>query len=793
MIRKALSALVLFFVSFQIFGQTNCNYSIRGHVISSEDGESIPYATILLKSGGEKTAVSDERGEFLFENLCEKRAIISVRFVGFITLTDTLVLEQGVNEISLKLQVEVQDLSEVTVEEEAVQEVATISRAEINTRDLEKVAGESLGKSLSGLSGVNMLQTGPTIAKPVIHGLHSNRILILNNGIRQEGQQWGQEHAPEIDPFVANNLRLIKGAAAVKYGSDAIGGVILVNPAELPRKADGIGGKASLVGAENNRMYAGSLLLEGGVKGLDGLGWRIQGTYKKAGDAQAPDYRLTNTGTLESNYSLGVGYHKNNLGAELFYSSFDAEIGILRSAHIGNLTDLERAIGSDRPLFIEDFSYNINNPYQAVNHQLLKANGHIKVPNLGQLSAQYGLQINNREEFDIRRAGRSVIPALSLELYTHTVDLDLDMDHIGNWKWDVGASFMYQNNENNPETGIRPLIPDFENTTGGAHVIGRFIKPNYELEAGARYDFKHYLVKRFDQSNNLLKPEFNFNNLTGSIGALFFLANDYQLRTNVGTAWRAPHVNELYSEGLHHGAAAVEEGNDGLKSEKSVKWITSLEKNTERLSMNLSVYLNQINDYIYLRPEDVVLTIRGAFPIFRYRQTDALLTGLDLDLRSKFSERLENKTKLSIIYAKDRRLNCPLINIPSNSLSSGLEYSLNIKGLNESYIGFEALYTDRQRNAPRIVTIAEIREADSQGSDLFAADQSVFDILEVPDSYFLLNIDGGFEEALGNNTLRFNLSINNVFNTSYRDYLNRFRYYADEMGRNITIRLSYEF
>lgn len=793
MIRRALSALVFLLISFPIFSQTNCNYTIRGHVVSSEDGETIPYATILLHSSTEKSAISDERGEFLFENLCEKRAVISVRFVGFVTLTDTLLLQPGVNEIRLKLQVDVQDLSEVTIEEEAVQEVATISRAEVNAQDLEKVAGESLGKSLSGLSGVNMLQTGPTIAKPVIHGLHSNRILILNNGIRQEGQQWGQEHAPEIDPFVANNLRLIKGAAAVKYGSDAIGGVILVNPAELPRKAAGIGGKVSLVGADNNRMYAGSVLLEGGVKGLAGLGWRVQGTYKKAGDAKAPDYRLTNTGTYEKNYSLGLGYHKDDFGAELFFSSFDAEIAILRSAHIGNLTDLEKAIGSDRPLFIEDFSYKINNPYQAVNHKLLKANGHIKVPNLGQFSAQYGLQMNSRKEFDIRRAGRSTIPALYLDLYTHTVDLDLDMDHIGNWKWDVGASFMYQNNENNPETGIRPLIPDFENTTGGAHVIGRFIQPNYELEAGARYDFKHYLIKRFDQNNNLLKPEFNFNNLTGSVGALFFLANNFQLRTNIGTAWRAPHVNELYSEGLHHGAAAVEEGNDQLNSEKSVKWISSLEKNTEKFSMNLSVYLNQINDYIYLRPEDVILTIRGAFPIFRYRQTDALLTGLDFDVRYRLSERLENKSKLSIIYAQDRRLNSPLINIPANSISSGLEYSLNIKGLNNSYIGFEAHFTDKQRNAPRVVSIAEIREADSQGSDLFAADQSVFDILEVPNAYFLLNIDGGFEKTLGDQTLRLNLSINNLFNTSYRDYLNRFRYYSDEMGRNITLRLSYEF
>ncbi|MBO6495424.1 MAG: TonB-dependent receptor [Roseivirga sp.] len=772
--------------------QQDCDFNLRGQVFSTEDGEPIPFATIILNNEGEKATVSDERGEFLFENLCDKKAIISIRFVGFITLTDTLLLESGTNEFEFKLEVNVQDLSEVTVEEEAVEEVATISRVEINTKALEKTAGESLGKSLSGLTGVNMLQTGPTIAKPVIHGLHSNRILILNNGIRQEGQQWGQEHAPEIDPFVANNLRLIKGAAAVKYGSDAIGGVILVNPAELP-KTPGIAGKASLIGAENNRMYAGSLLLEGGLKGLEGFGWRVQGTYKKAGDARASDYRLTNTGTFENNYSIGVGYHEDNLGAELFFSSFDAEIAILRSAHIGNLTDLERAIGSEQPLFIEDFSYDINNPYQAVNHKLLKANGHIEVFDLGQFSVQYGMQVNSRQEYDIRRAGRSTIPALSLDLYTHTLDLDFDMRHRGNWKWDVGASFMYQNNENDSETGIRPLIPDFENWVAGAHLIARFIKPSYELEAGARYDFRHYLIKRFDRQNNLLKPEFDFNNLTGSVGALFFLPNDFQLRTNIGTAWRAPHVNELYSEGLHHGSAAIEEGNDQLKSEKSVKWITSIEKSVDRYSLTLSGYINYITDYIYLRPEDVSLTIRGAFPVFRYRQTDALLSGLDFDLKYNLSERLESESKVSFIYAQDRVSKSPLINIPANSISSGIEYDLNIKGLENSYFGLDASYTDRQRNDPRVVSIAEIRDSNDQGSDLFEGDQSVFDILEVPDAYLLIDVSAGFEKQISSNTLKVNLSVNNLFNTEYRDYLNRFRYYADEMGRNVTLRLILEF
>lgn len=774
--------------------QTQCVYDIQGRVTSSENGQPVPFATIEISDGDNKQAlVNKADGKFELASICNPEVTILVKFIGFQTYEKKHVLISGQNTIEIRLDVDVKNLGEVTIEEEKVADIVTVQRSEINTEALTKAAGSSLGEALTEITGVNMLQTGPTIAKPVIHGLHSNRILILNNGIRQEGQKWGQEHAPEIDPFVANNLRLIKGAAAVKYGSDAIGGVILVNPAELPNSPS-FSGKINALGASNSRLYATSALFEGGIQGLDGFGWRIQGTFKKGGDAQAADYRLTNTGTEEQNFSLGLGYHKDNAGLEIFYSSFDAELGVLRSAHIGNLTDLAIAIDSDRPLFIEDFSYDINNPFQDVKHQLLKANGHIELQDLGDFSVQYGLQKNQRKEFDIRRAGRSEIPALSLDLVTHTLDIDLDMKARNGWKWDVGASFLFQINKNDSETGIRPLIPNFDNWTAGAHLIGRFIKPKYELELGARYDFRHYLVKRFDRNNNLQTPEFDFNNLTGSVGAVFFLSNDWTLRSNVGTAWRAPHVNELYSEGLHHGAAAIEEGNDQLVSEKSVKWINSLEKYSSRYSLSISAYYNLISDYIFLRPESVELTIRGAFPVFRYRQTDALIYGLDTDFEYRFSDQLEASAKVSLIRAKDRTLNSPLINIPTSQFEGALVYKLSSNRLSEPFIsaGFRAV--SRQRNAPRVVSISDVLDANNNDVDLFETDPSIFDFVAPPEGYVNFNLSGGFDVEFQNeNNLNVFISIDNLFNNSYRDYLNRFRYYADDLGRNVSLKLSYSF
>ncbi len=795
MIRGYFFCILAIFLSTGItLAQTDCIFDIKGRIISAENGEPIPFATIEVTSGSDKKAiVSKADGLFELSSLCEAEVTILVKFIGFQTLQKKYALVRGENNIEIKLLVDVRNLGEVTVEEEKVAEIVTVQRSEVNAEALNRSAGASLGEALTEITGVNMLQTGPTIAKPVIHGLHSNRILILNNGIRQEGQSWGQEHAPEIDPFIANNLKLIKGAAAVKYGSDAIGGVILVNPAELPNTAS-FSGKVNVLGASNSQLYASSAIFEGGVKGLEGFGWRIQGTLKKGGDAQTADYRLTNTGTEEQNFSMGLGYHKDNAGVEVFYSSFNAELGVLRSAHIGNLTDLAIAIDSDRPLFIEDFSYDINNPFQDVSHQLLKANGHIELKDVGDFSLQYGLQNNQRKEFDVRRAGRSEIPALSLDLVTHTLDVDLDMSAMGNWKWDVGASFLYQTNLNNSETGIRPLIPNFENWTAGAHLIGRFIKPKYELEFGARYDFRHYLVKRFDENNDLQKPEFDFNNLTGSVGAVFFLSEDLTFRTNVGTAWRAPHVNELYSEGLHHGAAAIEEGNDQVVSEKSIKWINSLEKYTDRFSLSVSAYYNLITDYIYLRPESVELTIRGAFPVFRYQQTDALLYGIDTDFEYRFSEQLEVNSKLSLIRAKDRILDSPLINIPASQLEGAVVYNFNENRLQKPFVSAGIRAVSRQRNAPRVVSIQDVLEANDNDQDLFASDPSIFDFVAPPEGYVNFKLSGGFDIEFENeNNLNVFISIDNLFNNSYRDYLNRFRYYADDLGRNVSLKLSYTF
>ena len=199
--------------------------------------------------------------------------------------------------------------------------------AEISGKQMQETRGLSLGDALKRLPGITTLNTGNSIAKPMIHGLHSNRILILNNGIRLEGQQWGSEHAPEIDAFSAGKLKVVKGAAAVRYGPDALGGVILVEQPEW-RDAAGTTQDYNFGGCTNGGMGFISGRVEQKLKRLSAFTWRAQGSAKIAGNVRIPGYFLQNTGMQENNFSLAAAWRKFAYGFETFYSDYHSKLGI---------------------------------------------------------------------------------------------------------------------------------------------------------------------------------------------------------------------------------------------------------------------------------------------------------------------------------------------------------------------------------------------------------------------------------------------------------------------------------
>ncbi|MGC1241900.1 MAG: TonB-dependent receptor [Chryseosolibacter sp.] len=782
---------LLFSAHFQSFCQ-DCRGTIKGLVLD-EAGTPLPQAAVSI----EKThfqEISDIDGVFEFQDLCAGDYTVAATFVGYEKQYVQVQVPQS-GEVAIRLIPSRTVLADVVIESQRAPRSASQTSSLITVEDISALHGKPLGESLKEIPGVNALQTGPSIFKPVIDGLHSQRVLILNNGIRQEGQQWGVEHAPEVDPFIASQIEVLKGAETVRYGSAAMGGVIIINPPPL-HQTEKIGGELNLGLMSNNRMGVFSGLLEGTLKEGSNWSWRLQSSVKKGGDYHAPEYTLSNTALNEFNFSGAVGFEDVGRGLEIYASSFNTELGVLRAAHTGNLNDLQQSIETNRPWYISDFTYGINHPKQKINHHLLKVSAYQQVKNLGKINILYGSQYDVRNEFDIRRSGKDARPSLSMDLMSHVLDASLDHEHLAH-SGSVGINGSWMINTNDTEeTGVRPLLPDYQQFGAGLFILEKWKKDKWIIEAGGRYDFQHLQVLTFINNQDLIKPKFDFNFLSGTLGATVLLNPRLRLLSNLGISSRPPHVSELYSEGLHHGTASIEEGlmrKDGhvlveqslIKKEFSKKWLNTLQYTSDNLSLDLSLYYNDIDNYVYIRPRATRLTVRGYFPVFQYEQTDAVLMGSDAALKWSVTEKIAFSSKFSYIYASDTRYDDVLIYIPPMQMENGVTLSLPALGkLQSFYVGLSIPTTFRQTRAPLVVYPLEIDEN---------VPAETFDFAPAPKGYSLVNAKLGFKLPIDDHALGITLTGENLLNASYRNYMNRLRYYADDIGSNFILRLSYNF
>ncbi|GAB3174487.1 TonB-dependent receptor [Telluribacter humicola] len=748
-----------------------CDCFVKGVVRDKHTGQPIPGATIAVL-GENKGVSTDINGRYQIERLCPGQYELECRIIGYQPYTETIDLVAG-HEENFTLAEDEIHLKDVEITAHRTDAPLSQPISTLTGSDLAQTRGQSLAESLKGITGVTTLQTGSNIAKPVIHGLHSNRVLIMNNGVRQEGQQWGSEHAPEIDPFVATRVTVVKGAAGVRFGSDAIGGVILVEPEELPI-GKALSGELNTVGYSNGRQGVVSGTLQGGVKGVEELGWRAQGTFKRGGNIHTPNYFLDNTGSRERNFSVAAGYRKKGFGAEVFYSHFDTQLGIFSGAHIGSVTDLLQVIKNREPLVKSGFSYTIARPYQDVAHNLVKGEAHYHFADGHRIQWVSAWQHNERSEYDLHRPRNDSLaglnrPELTFRLTTFTNDIVWDHKPIANkMAGQVGISTLYQYNLMNG----RPLIPNFDQLNVGAFLIERLVQNGWEWEAGIRYDYRYLttyrLVNRVTQ-----RDEFRFSSASGTLGVTRSISEKLSTRLNVGTAWRAPNVSELFSAGVHHGAASYEEGDPTLRPEQAINTVASVVYDNDKFNWEIGAYHNYIARYIYLKPQpEPILTVRGAFPYFRYTQTDATFTGIDASLGWKLTDRWSLKSKGSYLRVYDQKNDQYLVMIPPNRWDNQLSFNIGEVGRwQKLFVSAGNLWVGEQRRVP----------ANS-------------DFAPPPPAYSLWNLTaGGTLFITQKQQVEVGVTVHNLLDTAYRDYLNRFRYYADEMGRNISLRLKWKF
>ncbi|MDG1332376.1 MAG: TonB-dependent receptor [Crocinitomicaceae bacterium] len=765
-----IATLILALSVFPAVAQDSCSYQLSGYVIDDHDRSPLSGSKIYLKDS-KKEVFADSTGYYVFPGLCAGTYEFYCKHFGCDAVKETITIN-GNTEQNFYPEHHV-EFEAVDVVGEKVEEEISLSTRELSERDKNEVKGLSLGDGLTKLNGVTKLSTGNNISKPVIHGLHSNRILILNNGVRQEGQQWGNEHAPEIDPFIADELAVVKGANGVRYGSDAIGGVILVNPKEL-RKTPGIGGEVNLVGLSNGRQGNVSATLDGNFNKLTPLRWRLQGTLKRGGNVNSPDYYLKNTGSKEYNFSYALGYLKPKYGIDFFYSQFNTDIGIFSASHFGNLTDLQQAFEAEEPLESADFSYEITRPMQHIEHELFRAKGYLVTGKKGKLSATYARQYNKRLEYDKHAPlndslANLNLPALQFELTTHTAELVWEHVRMNAFKGSVGITGLHQGNTYEG----RFFIPNFRKMGAGAFWIEnwRSKSKKVEIEGGARFDNIYQRIYMW-KDGVIISPAQNFMNVSGTLGGIFKVNKQFVLRSNLGTAWRPPNVNELYSNGLHHGAASIEIGDSTLTTEKAINLSASAEYTGEKLTVVFDAYYKIIDDFIYLKPTLVpTLTIKGAFPTFVHDQVDAHLRGFDVTVNYAITPEFKIISKASILRAFNQTTREHLVMMPADRFENSLEYNFKDgKKLTNGYVSLSTLTVLKQTRVP-------------ENSDYAAP----------PPGYTLLNFSAGVDIPLKANAISIGVSVNNLLNTRYRDYMNRFRYFTDEMGRNISVRATVPF
>jgi iron complex outermembrane receptor protein len=776
------------------------SYSVEGTVQDFHDKTMLENAVVTL---GNSTTKTDKKGRFSFSNISGGLHQLVAKHPLCDDYTENVKVDRDLH-LTITLEHHTNEIQTVTLHG-SHKTKGSVIMSTLDKTDIDRNSTENLGNLLSKLSGVSALKTGNNITKPVIRGLYGSRISILNNGVKMAEQEWGVEHAPNIDVNDFEHIDVVKGASALKYGNEGVGGVVVLEPAILPKK-DTVMGNVRLSGISNGR---GGELGATVIKSWENQ-WFVKagGTYRKTGDQYVPHHTLQNTGQEFNSFNFAFGKHSFLQGFDISYSGINQEFGIYKGAHLSSLEDFYNAINFSQPYYLDNFSYNIDNPKQEVEHHIAKISAYKRFENFGKLSFQYSFQINHRKEYDIRRGELLNVPSMDLRLITHSASL-VHLLERSNWSLESGLSGGYQDNYPNPATKARRLIPDYYRYDAGAFSVFKYrFSSKLNAEAAVRYDFSRYdAYKYYDSdkweanfaaifpqffvqesgSRTLTRPILDYHNLSANLGLDYKPTQNYEFKLNLSRVERSPNPAELFADGLHHSAAIIERGDLTIKKEALYNVNLSFVGNfniLKGLHLEINPYLMYSDSFINQIPTGYESSNRsggGAFPIWTYQQIKARMIGVDADAELSILDNLKWKSSFSILRGDDLSNHEPLILMMPTKLRNSIE--LNLSKPKNFYITLENDNTFKQNRFP-MTDIPFTYIKDGQIID------AIIDFSSTPAAYTLFNATIGADLY---KNLNLNFRINNLFNTEYREYLNRLRYYMFEPGRNFVVTLKYNF
>lgn len=737
--------------------------TLTGVVTDKTTGEKLPGVAVYipdLKTG----TITDVSGHYEIKNLPKSKFIVQVKLIGYTTITTTIDFSKTA-EKNFVLDISAIETSEVVVTGSAFTSEHTqtsVPVVPIDKIQIRSVGSPNIIAALAVTPGVSDISTGSAISKPVIRGLGYNRIVVVNEGVRQEGQQWGDEHGIEIDEFDAERIEILKGPSSLLYGSDALGGVINILEPVLPPNGK-IRGEVNSKYSANNMLTANSLMLEGNHSGFV---WRARGTYKNAAPYKTPSEKIFNSAFNEKNAEGLLGLNRSWGYAHLHFSKWDSEIGLPegeRDEATGKLLDSEGNIATGEELS----SRNIFLPYQNVSHNKFSMVNNIIIGG-SQLRLNAGWQQNDRKEF----AESPAEPALWFRLQTFTYDAKYFLPNKDSLELVMGAGGMSQRNENR---GEEFLIPDYILMDWGVFASLKKTFAKTTLNAGARFDMRTVSGEELVMDSEKVFTGFNsdFSAATGSVGATFQPDSTWHFKANIGRGFRAPNISELSANGVHEGTFRYEVGNTDLKPETSLQFDLGIEVDGKKMNGSLDAFYNLIDNFIYYRHfnGDTLLANGEPFPVYRYVQGNSALKGFEfsLDIHPVSSMHFENT--VAYVDARNNTLDVPLPFIPPVKIENELRYTFKTKKtsrLSETYVKASLVNVLKQDRIDAFETAT--------------------------DGYTLINAGAGTNIKVGKQSTMFFVSVNNIMDTEYFNHLSRLKEVGiHEAGRNITFGVSVPF
>ncbi|MCF6404075.1 TonB-dependent receptor [Chitinophaga filiformis] len=791
------TSLLIYIPGFaSIMSGDDAGSSLKGTVTDKSSHSPLPGATIYLPDL-HVGASANAQGQYEIKNLPKGKFLVEVHYIGYAAFTETVQIN-GVTQQDFALSETLLEKNEVVIT--GVNMATTLKKTptpvSIVRRDyLDANISTNIIDAIAKLPGVSQLTTGPAISKPFIRGLGYNRVVVVGDGVRQEGQQWGDEHGIEIDDYNVSKVEVLKGPASLVYGSDALAGVVnIVPPGSV---APGlVKGNVAANYLTNNGQISYHADITGTTKG--GLSWSAFGTQKFAHDYKNKyDGYVFNSKFKNTNYGGSLGLNKQWGSSILRFTSFNQELGLVEGDRNENGQFIKpvnnNGVEDEAVATNDDFkSYSIGVPRQKITHNKLVWDNNVYLNNGGRLALTLGYQWNRRKELGNVLAPDE--PDLLLKLNTFNYGLKYYLPEMNGWQTTIGVNGMQQKNNIG---GEEFLIPSYDLFDAGVFAVTSKTFDKLTVSGGLRFDNRHMNIKGLELGSETKFATFDrdFSNVSGSAGLSYAASQQVTLKLNVARGFRAPNISELAANGVHEGTIKYEYGNEDLKPEVSTQGDLGLEFNSQHISLTAGVFYNHINNFIFARKlvnaagsDSIPATDNDeGYSAFKYQQHTANLYGgeLMLDIHPHPIDWLHFENTFSYVRSSisdgaDSTKYLP--NIPAARWLSELKGKFKKVGgvMQNAYIGVQLDKTFAQ-------------------NDVFYAYQTE----TATPGYTLLNAGIGTDFVnKKNNKVLFSLHLaaNNLTDVAYQNHLSRLKYAPENevtgrvgvfnMGRTFSMKVS---